>query len=53
MVFSAMVPLFVFLAAPVRAAPAPDTAWGLVWSDECNGASGTAVDGTKSAGPIP
>ena len=42
----ATAPLFVFLAAPVRAATA-DTAWGLVWSDECNGAAGTAVDGTK------
>jgi beta-glucanase (GH16 family) len=26
---------------------ATDTAWGLVWTDECNGAAGTAVDGTK------
>jgi beta-glucanase (GH16 family) len=32
--------------APAYAAAA-DTTWGLVWSDECNGAAGTAPDPTK------
>jgi beta-glucanase (GH16 family) len=39
------------LAAGILFSPAygasTDTTWGLVWSDECNGASGSAVDGSK------
>jgi beta-glucanase (GH16 family) len=38
--------LFGFLATSLRAA-VPDTGWAQVWSDECNGAAGSAVDGTK------
>jgi beta-glucanase (GH16 family) len=34
------------MVSQTRAATA-DTAWNLVWSDECNGAAGAAVDGTK------
>jgi beta-glucanase (GH16 family) len=34
------------MTVPAHSA-ASDTAWGLVWADECNGAAGTAVDGSK------
>jgi beta-glucanase (GH16 family) len=35
-----------FRLVPLKAAPA-DSNWVLVWSDECNGAAGSAVDGSK------
>jgi beta-glucanase (GH16 family) len=44
--FGAVLLLLGLGTAPVYAATA-DTTWGLVWSDECNGAAGTAPDASK------